>query len=38
VLVTLYLKELIPAGVIAVEITTIELLSPILVVVLLLYY
>ena len=37
-LVTLYLKELIPASVIAIEITTIELLSPILVVVLILYY
>jgi len=37
-LVTLYLKELIPASVLAIEITTIELLSPILVVVLILYY
>ena len=37
-LVTLYLQGLIPARVIATEITTIELLSPILVVVLILYY
>ena len=37
-LVTLYLKEIIPAQVIAIEITTIELLSPVLVVVLILYY
>ena len=37
-LVTLFLSDIIPANVISVEITVIELLSPIFVMVLLLYY